>query len=91
MGYIAKALADYKVLRLITVHISPRASPAQRSDWVIRGERWPVAAHESPHLGCSSPDEGRGDVIVARDTGVDPSDRWARWDKREQPGHKGPI
>lgn len=91
MGYIATALADYKVLRLITVRISLQARPAQRSDWVIRGERWPVAAHESPHLGCSSLDEGRGDVIMARDTGVDPSDRWACWDKREQLGHKSPI
>lgn len=36
-------------------------------------------------------DEDIGDVIMARDTGVDPSDRWARWDKREQLGHKGPI
>lgn len=91
MGYIATVLADYKVLRLITVHITLQASPAQRSDWVIRRKRWPVAAHESPYLGCSSLDEGRGDVITARDTGVEPSDRWASWDKREWPGHKGLI
>ena len=58
---------------------------------MIRGKRWPVAAYESPHLGRSSHDEDRADVIVATDTGVDPSDRWARWDKREQLGHKGPI
>lgn len=49
----------WKRLSLITVHISPQASPAQRSDWVIRRKRWPVAAHESPYLGCSSPDEGK--------------------------------
>lgn len=91
MVYISTALADYKVLRLITVHINPQASQAQRGDWVIRGKRWAVAAHESPHLGYHSPDEGGGDVIMVRDTGVDPSDRWACLDKREQLGHKGPI
>lgn len=78
MGYIATALADYKVPLLITVHISPQASPGQRSYWVIREKRWAVAAQESPHLGCPNLDEGRGDVIMARDTGVDLSDRWAR-------------
>lgn len=33
----------------------------------------------------------RGDVIIARDTEVEPSDRWACWDKREKLGHKGLI
>lgn len=91
MGYIATALADNKVWRLITVHISLQASPAQWSDWEIRRNRRPIAAHESLYLGCSGLDEGRGDVIIARDTGVEPSDRWARWDKRERLGHKGLI
>lgn len=27
----------------------------------------------------------------ARDGGVEPSDRWARWDKRGKLGHKGLI
>lgn len=32
MGYIARALADFKVPHLIIVHISPQALPAQRRD-----------------------------------------------------------
>lgn len=91
MGYISTVLADYKVPCLITVHISLQASPGQRSYWVIRRKRWPVAFHESPHLGCNCLNEGWGDVIMGRDTGVDCSDRWACWDKREQLGYKGPI
>ena len=35
--------------------------------------------------------EGRGDVILARDSGVEPSDRWTCLDKGEQLGHKGLI
>lgn len=91
MGYIARALADNKVLPLITVPMSPRASPAQRIDWVIWEKRRPVAAPERSHLGCSSLDEGRGDVIImAGDTGVDLSDRWAKLEQKRAAGTQRP-
>lgn len=89
MGYIATELADYKVPRLITVRMSPRALARTKE----------VLSDKEKEMSCSLPMKAltldafmRTEVMSSwlETQGFDPSDRWGCWDKLEQLGHKGP-